>query len=163
MKKGYRLLYCIFIILIFIVVNAFIKNYFTPIFFIIILYIISYPIYSFIKGYISSNKLASISTLLVVNIVIILALFYLGSNIIVTLNKLINTLLNNILIKTIVLKLNFNIDILWDNLGYIANPLVLKSATFTGEALITYFISNASAFFLLSDRDIFVKFIKLFL
>lgn len=163
MKNGYKLLYCIFIILIFIIINIFIRNYFTPIFFIIILYLIASPIYRYFKSFIKSDKITSLATLLILNIVLILSLIYLGGHIFLTADKLINSLLNNILIKSIILKLNFNIDILWDNLSSIANPLVLKSAAFTGEALITYFISNISVFFLLSDREEFIRFVKLFL
>ncbi|WP_426349331.1 AI-2E family transporter [Alloiococcus sp. CFN-8] len=163
MKNGYKLLYCIFIILIFIIINILIRSYFTPIFFIIILYIIASPMYKQVKGCMKSNRLASLITILILNIILIFTLFYLGSYIIITVDKLINSLLNNILIKSIILKLNFNIDIIWDNLSSIANPLVLKGAAFTGDALITYFISNVSVFFLLSDREEFINFIKLFL
>ena len=163
MKNGFKLLYCIFIIFIFIIINIIISNYFTPIIFIIILYIIAFPIYRYFKSFIKSNNLTSLATLLILNIVLIFSLIYLGGYIISTADKLITSLLNNILIKSIILKLNFNIDILWGNLSSIANPLVLKSAAFTGEALITYFISNISVFFLLSDREEFIKFIKLFL
>ncbi|MGM9974105.1 MAG: AI-2E family transporter [Clostridiaceae bacterium] len=163
MKNGFKLLYCIFIIFIFIIINIIIRNYFTPIIFIIILYIIAFPIYRYFKSFFKSNNLTSLATLLILNIVLVFSLIYLGGYIIFTVDKLITSLLNNILIKSIILKLNFNIDILWGNLSSIANPLVLKSAAFTGEALITYFISNISVFFLLSDREEFIKFVKLFL
>ena len=71
MKNGYKLLYCLIIVLIFIIINILIRNYFTPIFFIIILYIIASPMYKHFKVYIKSNRLASLMTVLLINILLI--------------------------------------------------------------------------------------------
>lgn len=164
MKNAYKLLYCILLLLIFVAINYFIQSYFKPTFIIIVLYIITLPLFNLIIKRINNSKIASILSLIIINAMIIIISFYMGNYLFeLIVDKVITQKTYfDIIIKNILSKFNMSFEDLWNNLSKISNPLFIKSAAYTGEIVIVYFIGNVTVYFLLSDKNIVLELIKIF-
>ncbi len=164
MKNAYKLLYCILLLLIFVAINYFIQSYFKPTFIIIVLYVITLPLFNLIIKKINNSKIASILSLIIINAMIIIISFYMGNYLFeLIVDKVITQKTYfDIIIKNILSKFNMSFEDLWNNLSKISNPLFIKSATYTGEIVIVYFIGNVTVYFLLSDKNIVIELIKIF-
>jgi len=68
----------------------------------------------------------------------------------------------DIFIKNFLTQMNMSIEDLWNSLSKISNPIFIKSAAYTGEIVIVYFIGNVTVYFLLSDKKRIVEVIKMF-
>lgn len=164
MKNAYKLLYCILLLLLFVAMNYFIQSYFKPTFIIIILYIITLPLFNLLIKKINNLKIASILSLLIINAMIIIISFYMGNYLFeLIVNKVITQKTYfDIIIKNMLSRLNMSFEDLWNTLSKISNPLFIKSAAYTGEIVIVYFIGNVTVYFLLSDKNIIIELIKIF-
>lgn len=164
MKNAYKLLYCILLLLIFVAINYFIQSYFKPTFIIIVLYVITLPLFNLIIKKINNSKIASILSLIIINAMIIIISFYMGNYLFeLIVDKVITQKTYfDIIIKNILSKFNMSFEDLWNNLSKISNPLFIKSAAYTGEIVIVYFIGNVTVYFLLSDKNIVIELIKIF-
>ncbi|SHI70196.1 Predicted PurR-regulated permease PerM [Clostridium amylolyticum] len=164
MKNAYKLLYCILLLLIFVAINYFIQSYFKPTFIIIVLYVITLPLFNLIIKKVNNFKIASILSLIIINAMIIIISFYMGNYLFeLIVDKVITQKTYfDIIIKNILSKFNMSFEDLWNNLSKISNPLFIKSAAYTGEIVIVYFIGNVTVYFLLSDKNIVIELIKIF-
>lgn len=165
MKTIYKkLLECGFVLIIFCFISLVIKKYFTPFFFIIILIILSTPIDKLLSG-IHNNKIRSLFTIIIVNILIFIVLFFLGNYIYDFLYSFINKNymelqdnLNNLLkyYKDTAQWLNLDIS----SKGLISGDYLKRGALYTGEGIVAYFIGNIATYFILSDKYDILNFIN---
>lgn len=165
MKTVYKkLLECIFILILFYFVSIIIKKYFTPFFFIIILIILSTPIDKFLSG-VHNNKIRSLFTIIIVNFLIFIVLFFLGNYIYdflysfinknyMELQDNLNKLLNYYKDTTQWLKLDI------PSKGIINGDYIKRGALYTGEGIVAYFIGNIATYFILSDKYDILNFIN---
>ncbi|WP_040211732.1 AI-2E family transporter [Clostridium polynesiense] len=163
MKNGYKLFYCILLLLSFVGINFFVQKYFKPTFIIIVLYALTIPLYNFLIIKIENPKVSSVISLSIINVLIIFCVFYMGSYVFeIIMNKpsIINSF--NDILKYVSLKFNMSNEDIWNNIRKATNPIFIKSAALTGEFIIIYFIGNLTVYFLLSDRTLILDFIKIF-
>ncbi|MDQ0148944.1 AI-2E family transporter [Eubacterium multiforme] len=135
-----------------------IRNYFKPFLWIIIIFVLSSPLYNIFTKLKISKKISATLSLLFLNIIVFLFIYYLGRNIF--------ELVNNIYISNINIMNKFLLDIsevLESIIGNInisgeavklLHPRVITAGAFNvGEGIISYFIGNICSFFILTDKD----------
>lgn len=157
MEKKYKSLIACLILLIALIISIFfIKIYFKPFLIIIIFYMLCKPIYKFLYKIIHNTRIASILSILVLNIILFCGIYYLSSSLIVKagnfyyenskkLYSFFSTLNESTFLGT------FDIDKLKN--GILDESFVKRSAFYTGDGIISYFISNICLYFLLSDGE----------
>ncbi len=163
MKNGYKIFYCLTLLVAFILLNLLVKSYLKPAFFMAMLYAVALPFYNFLSKAIKSRRLATFIVLFSINITSVLVLIYLGNYIIALINRLMLEAYTSTFIKNFMEIIGIDKESIWKNIRSLNNPIFLKGALFTGEAIVMYFISNITVYFLLADRRIFVSFIKIFI
>lgn len=171
LKQEYiKLLRCLILLISFIVFTLFIKKYFAPFFIIILLIYISLPLYKLLvyKG-IFNQKVSSVISILAVNAVLFIALFFIGN---FTYNALVN-LMNGIgnydaeiskILRFISKAARIDLSQLGDKLKnfYISilnSDSLKKGAIYTTNGIFAYLIGNIAAYFILSDRTLILKWI----
>lgn len=157
MEKKYKsLIVCLLLLITLIIVILFIKIYFKPFLIIFIFYMLCRPIYKFLYKAIHNTRIASILAILVLNIVLFCGIYYLSSSLLIKawnfyyenskkLYNFFDTLNQNPFLGTL------NIDKLKN--GILDESFVKKGAFYTGDGIISYFISNICLYFLLSDGN----------
>lgn len=163
--KKYKKLIDLIILFVFIfIITILIKTYLRPFISMTIIYIISSPIYRILQKFNIPKKVSAVLSVFIVNLLLIIIIIYLGNSI-YCLGKQIYD--NNI--KHIEIFLSYIKNLLrYINIDYsnksvfsiFNNDLIKSKAINTGEELISYFIGNISAFFLLIDIDKIKKLIK---
>lgn len=159
MEKKYKaLIACVILLLVTIVLMFSIEMYFKPFLLILLLYILCKPLYKLLVKIIK-KRIASVISIMFMNILIICIVYYLGSTLIlkgtkiyyensIKLENILKTIYDNEFFNA------FNIDKL--KTGIVDGNFVQKGAFYTGESIISYFIANISVYFLLCDgREIF--------
>lgn len=146
-REKYKVLIDLIVLFIIIfIVTLIIKNYFRPLFVVAIIFFIASPVLKvFIRLKINKKFAAALSVLLI-NIVLFLFIFYLGSsvygffiNIYKGNAKIINDIINN-----------FNTTGK-SAFEYINTQGITANALQTGDIIVSYFIGNICSFFLLID------------
>ena len=126
-----------------------------------IIYIVSSPLYKILQKLNIPKKVSAVLSVFIVNLLLMIIIIYLGNSI-YCLGKQIYD--NNIEIFFSYIKsLLKHINIDFSNksvFSFFNNDLIKSKAINTGEELISYFIGNISAFFLLIDIDKIKKLIK---
>lgn len=160
MEKKYKaLIACVILLLVTIVLMFSIEMYFKPFLLILLFYILCKPLYKLLVKIIKKKRIASVMSIMFINILIICIVYYLGSTLILKIAKIYydNSIKLENILKTIYdneFFNAFNIDKL--KTGLVDGDFVQKGAFYTGESIISYFIANISVYFLLCDgREIF--------
>ncbi len=157
MDKRYKsLIACLVLLIALIITTLFIKIYFKPFLIIIIFYMLCKPIYKFVYKVIHNTRIASILTILVLNIILFCVIYYLSSSL---LTKVCNFYYENSKkVYNFFNTLNpgpflgtFNIDKLKN--GILDESFIKRGAFYTGDGIISYLIANICLYFLLSDGD----------
>lgn len=166
-----KLVYCILLLIFFIVFTFLIRKYFEPFFIIIVMIILCSPLYNFL----SSRKLFgkrtnAVISIATINATAIILLVMIGNFI----YKIINITIKNFSdfssnIETIIIKLQntFNINlsdltikIKAYYLNIINGDLLKKSALYTSQWLIAYFIGIFVVYFILINKYDIIKFVE---
>ncbi|MGL4571888.1 MAG: AI-2E family transporter [Clostridium sp.] len=158
-----KLLESVILFLVIVVFVILIRTYFKPFLWMVLIFFLSSPIYIMLTKFKISKKISATIAILLLNIFIVLIIYYLGRNIFEILDSMyennlniINDFINefNLLLEKIVGEVNFT-----DEIMNIFHPNVLKrGAVTTGEGIISYFIGNICAFFILIDKNKFITY-----
>ncbi|MGL5151200.1 MAG: AI-2E family transporter [Clostridium sp.] len=160
--KNYKKLIDIAMLFIVVFVITFtIKYYFQPFISMIIIFFISHPLYKACCRVGIGDKISGAISILIINVIIIIALFYLGSSIysfgVGLYEKNVELIHQGITLLSNALSENFKeFNISGELMKLLQKDFVRTGAISTGEFFLAYFIGNISAFFLLVDREKFI-------
>lgn len=154
-KKLIEALVLLLIIFVFVVL---IRSYFKPFLWIVIIFILSSPLYNIFTKLKIGKKISATLSLLVLNISVILIIYYLGRNIFDLVNNIYNSninMINELLneFNTILESILGNVDISSEAMNLFHPRILTEGALTTGEGIISYFIGNVCSFFILVDKE----------
>ncbi|WP_077361148.1 AI-2E family transporter [Clostridium saccharoperbutylacetonicum] len=167
--KTYKKLFSLLICFVFIAIGTFfIKYYFKPFISMIVMVIVCAPIYKIMINAKVPNKIAGALSIIIVNIVVILVVIYLGSEIFALLkriylsnlegvNKFINEISNSLNIDFGNFKFGKSV------ISIINDQNIRNGAINTGDSVLAYFIGNICAFFVLVDKAEILELISMLL
>lgn len=165
-KKG---IYCLILLLILILATIVIKKYFTPFIIILVLIYICLPIYNLLaKKKIFNSKINAILCILLANILIFITAFLIGNFIYNTFSVFASSLSSYEIEKTLFHmsgSQNLNLLQVGDKLrSFILNILnsdfLKRGAVYTTNGIFAYLISNIAAYFILSDMQTVLMWVK---
>lgn len=160
--RKYRVLISLFVLfLLFSTSTIIIMKYFKPFISMVIVYFTSLPVYNLLLKIKINKKISSLLALLIINLVLLFTLIYLGGSLIKWGYKIYYENYNIIsdLVNYLRLITDSNSNILGNVFSSIGNDSIKTGAVTTGETIISYFIGNISVFFLLTDREVILKYI----
>lgn len=164
LKKYKKLIDLILLFAFIFIITILIKTYFRPFISMAIIYIVSSPIYKILQKFNIPKKISAILSVFMVNLLLIIIIIYLGNSIYCLGKQIYDNNIKHIEIFLSYIKnLLKYINIDYSNksvFSFFNNDLIKSKAINTGEELISYFIGNISAFFLLIDIDKIKKLIK---
>lgn len=138
------------------IITIIIKNYFKPFFILLILVFITNPIYKLLLRSNITKSLSAIISIILVNLSFFIILFYFGNRLIEFFYKFYrnNMVTVDSLINSIKVFLNLDINKTLQSIGNFFNGnMLMKSAIFTGDGVISYFLANVINFFILIDKE----------
>lgn len=157
--ENYKKIFSLILSLLITVVITFtIKYYFKPFLAMLIITIICMPLYKFMIKFNIPKKIAGATTLILINILMILTIIYMGGEIYYILKKiyLSNIALINNLIQNVSKSINIDLNDfkLGKSVFSILNDTdIRQGAINTGDSILAYFIANICTFFILVDRE----------
>lgn len=146
-REKYKVLIDLIVLFIIVfVVTLIIKNYFRPLFVVAIIFFIASPVLKILIRLKINKKFAAALSILFINIVLFLFIFYLGASVYGFFIKIYkgNAQIINDIIK------NFNTTGK-SAFEYINTQGITANALQTGDVIVSYFIGNICSFFLLID------------
>ncbi len=163
--KKYKKLIDLILLFIFIfIITILIKTYLRPFISMIVIYIVSSPLYKILKKLNIPKKLSAILAVFIVNLFLVIIIIYLGNSIYCLIKQIYDNNIRHIEIFLSYIKnllKHINIDYSYESIfSFFNKDLIKAKAISTGEELISYFIGNISAFFILIDIDKIKKLIK---
>lgn len=169
MKEFKRLIYCGILFIVICSFTILIQYYFRPFFIILIIVLICNPQVDFLyKKFQVNRKIGALIVILIFNIFLGFIIYYLGNyiysygyKIIYENYKFINDIITSIynLYGEIFSFLNLGDR----SIPILSSDFITKSAKYTGEGVLAYFIANIAAYFILFDKYAIVKFVKVML
>jgi predicted PurR-regulated permease PerM len=154
LRKDYETLINLVILFLMIsLVTLTIKYYFRPFISMLILFILSRPGYDLLNKLTIPNKISAAISILAINIILILIIFYLGNSIYSTLDKLYNENVDKIegVINYFSQILQGDSEIGEKVISIFDKDFIKTSAINTGDIILAYFIGNICTFFVLID------------
>lgn len=163
--KKYKKLIDLILLFIFIfIITILIKTYLRPFISMIVIYIVSSPLYKILKKLNIPKKLSAILAVFIVNLFLVIIIIYLGNSIYCLIKQIYDNNIRHIEVFLSYIKnllKHINIDYSYESIfSFFNKDLIKAKAISTGEELISYFIGNISAFFILIDIDKIKKLIK---
>ena len=163
--KKYKKLIDLILLFIFIfIITILIKTYLRPFISMAVIYIVSSPLYKILKKLNVPKKLSAILAVFIVNLFLVIIIIYLGNSIYCLTKQIYDNNIRHIKIFLCYIKnllKHINIDYSYESIfSFLNKDLIKAKAISTGEELISYFIGNISAFFILIDIDKIKKLIK---
>ena len=163
-KKYKKLIDLILLFLFIFIITILIKTYLRPFISMTIIYIVSSPLYKILQKLNIPKKVSAVLSVFIVNLLLMIIIIYLGNSIYCLGKQIYDNNIKHIEIFFSYIKsLLKHINIDFSNksvFSFFNNDLIKSKAINTGEELISYFIGNISAFFLLIDIDKIKKLIK---
>lgn len=138
------------------IITIIIKNYFKPFFILLILVFITNPIYKLLLRSNITKSLSAIISIILVNLSFFIILFYFGNRLFEFFYKFYrnNMVTVDSFINSIKVFLNLDINKTLQSIGNFFNGnMLMKSAIFTGDGVISYFLANVINFFILIDKE----------
>lgn len=164
LKKYKKLIDLILLFLFIFIITILIKTYLRPFISMTIIYIVSSPLYKILQKLNIPKKVSAVLSVFIVNLFLMIIIIYLGNSIYCLGKQIYDNNIKHIEIFLSYIKnLLKHINIDFSNksvFSFFNNDLIKSKAINTGEELISYFIGNISAFFLLIDIDKIKKLIK---
>ena len=163
--KKYKKLIDLILLFIFIfIITILIKTYLRPFISMIVIYIVSSPLYKILKKLNIPKKLSAILAVFIVNLFLVIIIIYLGNSIYCLIKQIYDNNIRHIEVFLSYIKnllKHINIDYSYESIfSFFNKDLIKAKAISTGEELISYFIGNISAFFILIYIDKIKKLIK---
>lgn len=156
-REKYKVLIDLIVLFIIVfVITLIIKNYFRPLFVVAIIFFIASPVLKIFIGLKINKKFAAALSILIINVVLFLFIFYLGASVYGFFIKIYkgNAQIINDIIK------NFNTTGK-SAFEYINTQGITANALQTGDIIVSYFIGNICSFFLLIDSKKVCDLIKI--
>ena len=156
-REKYKVLIDLIVLFIIVfVITLIIKNYFRPLFVVAIIFFIASPVLKIFIRLKINKKFAAALSILIINIVLFLFIFYLGASVYGFFIKIYkgNAQIINDIIK------NFNTTVK-SAFEYINTQGITANALQTGDIIVSYFIGNICSFFLLIDSKKVCDLIKI--
>lgn len=164
-----KLIYCAISIIVVIFFTLIFKKYFKPFLITAMLLLFCYPIYNLlIKSNFISKKISAVITIVIINILFMVSLFFIGRWIYSIRSIIIDTyysLLKSI--ENISITFNLNVQELNEKmeryyLSVLDSSFLKRGAAYTTDSILNYFIGNITAYFILVDRYVILNAIKKF-
>lgn len=167
-NKYKKLIYCLILLIIVILLAFLIKKYFKPFLVIVFLLVICSPIADLLNKLNAFNKnVNALISIITVNALLFIIIYFIGNLIV---NKFIFFMYHDFLnIEVILNKISTTINISMDGLNekirefylnIMSSNIITKGAAYTTDGLVAYFIGNITAYFILSDKKIFLNWIQ---
>lgn len=162
-----KLIYCVLSIIAAMFFTLILKKYFKPFLITAVLLLFCYPVYNLlIKLNFTSKKISAVITIVIINIVFMISLFFIGRWIYSIRSIIVDTyysLLKSM--ENISITFNLNVQELNEKMeGYYLSVLdsnfLKRGAAYTTESVLNYFIGNITAYFILIDRYVILNAIK---
>ncbi len=153
-----KLIEALVLMLIVFISVALIRSYFKPFLWIVIIFILSSPLYNILIKFKIGKKISATVSLLFLNISVVLIIYYLGRNIFDLVNNIYNSnmnMINELLneFNTVLESILGNVDISSEAMSLLHPRVLTEGALTTGEGIMSYFIGNVCAFFILIDKE----------
>lgn len=164
-----KLIYCAISIIVVIFLTLILKKYFRPFLITAMLLLFCYPIYNLlIKSNFINKKISAVITIVVINVLFMVSLFFIGRWIYSIRSIIIDTyysLLKSI--ENISITFNLNVQELNEKmesyyLSLLDSSFLKRGAAYTTDSILNYFIGNITAYFILVDRYVILNAIKKF-
>lgn len=173
MKDKYKkLLICVILLIILVLFTFLIKKYFKPFFIILFICIISTPLNNLLTKvslFKENEKISILVSIFIINILTAISFYYMGNLIYEYVNKYIvkNYILINEMLSDIFHRFNLNIDTFSNNeynfLKVLNKDFLKRGAEYTFDGVVSYFVGNIAAYFILVDKYGIFKFIEYFI
>lgn len=137
-------------------ITILIKNYFQPFIIIIIMILVTQPLYKFFMKINLPKSICAILSLLIINILIFIVIFYFGNAILGLFYKFYRNNMAEIdaFIKNMKIILNFDLNKMLQTVsGVFSSNVIMQGAIVTGDGVIAYFLANIIDYFILVDKD----------
>ncbi len=138
------------------IITIIIKNYFKPFFILLILVFVTNPIYKLILKSNTPKSLSALISIILVNLIFFIILFYFGNRLLELFYKFYRNNIQGIdsFIKSVKVLVKLDINKTLQSISNFLNSnMIMKSAIFTGEGVISYFLANIINYFILIDSD----------
>lgn len=162
-RKRYEKLIDLFILFIIVtVITLTIKYYFKPFISMVIIFCVAKPLYKFILKFCIPYRLAGALSIFLVNTLLIIIIMYLGNSIYSLVDNLYYENINRIeeLLSFVGEFLDGDINFGEKALAFLDKDLIKAGASATGEGIMSYFIGNVCAYFLIVDRSKMIGLLK---
>lgn len=164
-KRYKKLMDLIMTLLIITVLTLVIKYYFKPFIWMVIIFLITSPLYKFFRKLNIHNKISGALAILFVNLALIIFIIYLGGSVFVLLKKLyygnIKVIEDFIRVYGNFMNLGEGKSLASNFISILNEDFIKAGAITTGEGIVSFFIGNICAFFILVDKDKMKDLIKI--
>ena len=162
-RKRYEKLIDLFILFIVIaVITLTIKYYFKPFISMVLIFCVSKPLCKFITKFSIPERLAGALSIFLINTLVIIIIIYLGNSIYSLADKLYYDNINRIeeILSYVGQFLGGDINFGEKALAILDKDIIKAGASATGEGIMSYFIGNVCAYFMIVDRDKMIGLLK---
>lgn len=162
-RKRYEKLIDLFILFIVItVITLTIKYYFKPFISMVIIFCVAKPFYKILVNFRIPSGISGALSIFFVNILLIIIIIYLGNSIYWLIDNLYYENVNRIeeLLSYVGQFLDGEINFVEKALAILDKDIIKAGASATGEGIMSYFIGNVCAYFLIVDRDKMIGLLK---
>ncbi|MBK1810658.1 AI-2E family transporter [Clostridium sp. YIM B02505] len=156
LKEYAKLIQLLILLIIVLLVSYLVKNYFNPFLYIVVLYLLAKPSQKFFSKVTKSFKLSAAFSIIVLNLLLFIIIFYLSNNIILLFQKYVILNIDKLrafygdFINLITVSGSGHIFNNGSNL--IDSSIIRKGAAYTSESIVSYVIANICVYFLLVDE-----------
>lgn len=168
LKKYKKIFYCTILLIAMILLTYFIQKYFKPFLVIIFFLLVCSPITKTLNELkLFNSSFNALFSIIFVNCILFMLLYFIGNLII---NKFIVFMYHDFLnIEVILYKISSLTKISMEGinekihelyLSIMSSNAITKGAVYTTDGIVAYFIGNITAYFILSDKKIFIKYIQ---
>jgi len=161
-KRYGKLIDLIILFIVVTVITLIIKYYFKPFISMVLIFLVSKPLYTLIIKTSMPRGIAGFLSILFVNVFLIIIIIYLGNSIYALIDKVYYENINRIedIFSYVGQFLDGDINFGEKALAILDKDLIKAGASATGEGIMSYFIGNICAYFLLVDRDKMIGLLK---
>jgi len=161
-KRYEKLIDLVILFIVITLITLTIKFYFKPFISMVIIFCVSKPLYKLMIKFGIPERLAGALSIFFVNTLLIIIIIYLGNSIYWLIDKLYYENINRIeeLLSYAGQFIKGDINYVEKALAILDKDLIKAGASATGEGIMSYFIGNVCAYFLIVDRDKMIGLLK---
>jgi len=161
-KRYGKLIDLIVLFIVIALITLIIKYYFKPFISMVIIFCVSKPLYKFFMKMRITSSIAGALSIFLVNTLLLITIIYLGNSIYSLVDKLYYENINRIeeMLSYVGQIVDGDINFGEKALAILDKDFIKAGASATGEGIMSYFIGNVCAYFLLVDRDKIIGLLK---